>query len=102
MDIQNPVPLESEGISLQMTYELSMPGEFRPAADSVIDVLKDTVGRVLVPLHTIHGVSKTVSRSNPQCAASVRYNAERIFGIKIDAQGTAELLITDLKDQILS
>lgn len=53
-------------------------------------------------MNTIHGISKTITRDNPQCAASVRFNAANIFGIEIEPRATAELLIHHLKGEISS
>lgn len=103
MDFSDSYAFDEAGLALKPSYEISKFAESRSnTSRSVIDVLKDTVGRILVPYESIRGVSKTVTRDNPQCAASVRHNAERIFGIKIAPQGTAERLISSLKEQVLS
>lgn len=94
MDTSDSFPSNDVGLSLKSSYELSKYIESRPnSSRSAIDTLKGAVGRILVPYDSIRGISKTITRDNPQCAASVRHNAERIFGIKIEPQGTAEQLI---------
>jgi predicted transcriptional regulator len=89
------------GIPLKMSYELSARSDAKPnLSKTIVEGLKNGIGRILIPFHTIRGVSKTVSRSNPLCAASVRFNAETIFGIRIEPRETAEKLMESLVDQI--
>ncbi len=104
MDMQANNDEREEGLILRMSYAISKPNSTPTSVShSVTETLRHGVNQILlIPMDKIYGVSKTVSRSNPQCAASVRFNAANIFGIDIEPKSTAEKLILQLKEDILS
>lgn len=103
MDFQINTNEPEVGITLRMSYAISKPNSTPPSiSHAVTETLRHGVNQILIPMNSIHGVSKTVSRSNPQCAASVRFNAANIFGIDIEPRATAEIVITNLKEEITS
>lgn len=103
MDFQINTSEQETGLTLRMSYEISAPNTISTSlSHSVTETLRHGVNQILIPMNSIYGISKTVSRSNPQCAASVRYNAANIFGIVIEPRATAEIVISNLKEEITS